>query len=295
MDNPSQVSGARVAWLLLAYFAVALLAGTLLAWPVWRLVDFPFDKVLTRVALLVCAVLLVPLLRQLGLNWRAIGFRGFAMRPFIAWWCLGVALILPPALLVTGVGYRVPDLRALAEPMEVARVAMAGLTGGMLAALLEEALFRGVMLTAFQRLGGTAFALVLSSFLYALVHFVRVRDTPVAEHWWSGLALAAGAFSKLAEPALLWDSFVSLFLLGVLLCLVRLRCHSLYPAIALHAAWVFFLRVYKDITVRDMASAWQWLVGTYDAFNGIAVSVWLLLLLAVLLVLNRAGRVPVWR
>jgi hypothetical protein len=77
-----------------------------------------------------------------------------------------------------------------------------------------------------------------------------------------------------------------------MLCLVRIRTASLLPCIAMHAAWIFFLRVYKEMTGRDVYSPWGWLVGEHDNFTGVVVAIWLLILIIFYWRFSRAAPAP---
>ena len=144
------------------------------------------------------------------------------------------------------------------------------------------------MVTGAARAYGFASAAVLTSFFYALVHFLEAPQeiAPEAIAWYTGWPHALTALLPLLSPKVYWDSFVALFLVGLLLCWVR-REIGLWRCIALHAAWVFAIRVFKEGTVRDIVNPYIGWVGTYDHFVGHLVSVWLLFVFLVL-VLNRA-------
>jgi membrane protease YdiL (CAAX protease family) len=75
--------------------------------------------------------------------------------------------------------------------------------------LVEELLFRGVLLSALLRRLRTAWAVLASAVLFALVHLPEL-------HW-------------------LWYALPNLALLGVALAWLRLRSGSLWPAVIAHA------------------------------------------------------------
>ncbi|HEX8776479.1 MAG TPA: CPBP family intramembrane glutamic endopeptidase [Rhodanobacter sp.] len=76
--------------------------------------------------------------------------------------------------------------------------------------LVEELLFRGVLLSALLRRLRTAWAMLASAALFALVHLPDL-------HW-------------------LWYALPNLALLGVVLAWLRLRSGSLWPAVIAHAS-----------------------------------------------------------
>ena len=85
--------------------------------------------------------------------------------------------------------------------------------------------------------------------------------------------LADGAAEELIQFAL--ESFFALFLLGLLFSWVRER-FSLWACISLHAVWVMSLRIYKELTVRDVVHPMREWVGEYDNFLGEATAFWLI-------------------
>ncbi len=262
------------------YFAASGCIAACVAYPLWHLMPgFEFDKVLSRAAILAAAVLLLPLGRWLALSRAEIGLKDFDGRQFAGYWLLGYLLILPPSVAFVLIDFRVFDVRVLDDIGEASRVALMAVVSGLLVGLFEEVLFRGVLLSLWRRTSAR-WAVVGSSTVYALVHFVESAE-PVSEPGWlSGFAQLSGAFAPLLEPRAYWDSFLGLFLLGVGLCWVRMRTGSLWPCIALHGAFVMFLKIYKDVTIRDIDVPLAWVVGSYDNFVGLLTSLWLVLVLA---------------
>ena len=272
-----------------AYLGASGVLAALIAPLIWPLLDYPFERVLSRLALLIAALLLVPVLRIAALTRSEIGFHGFAAGRFARDWCLGIALILPPAVFFLLIDFRVFDPRVAAEPLEVARVALLGVISGLAIGVFEETLFRGVLLGVWLRVQPKV-AIWGSSAAYALVHFVEADEHAVPDSFWAGFQQLGAAFAPLASPGAYWDSFVGLFLLGVGLAWVRLRTGSLWTSIALHAAFVTFLKVYKDVTIRDIDVPLAWVVGTYDNFVGEATALWLLVILIVAWLWSRQPR-----
>ena len=277
---------------LLLFFVSAALLGATIAWPLWQVSGLPYDKVLSRSVLLATALLMIPFVRIVGLDRQQLGWSPVPLPELGRWWLGGIVLILPPAAMFVGLGFRV--VKPVGAELQIALLsaAMGGLVGGLLAALLEELVFRGALLALVSRFTSVLNAMLLSSILYGLVHFLQHPGIVDSPSWWSGYPAIGKAFVPLANPAQWWDSLLGLSLLGVLLCLVRLRTGSLLPCIALHAAWIFFLRIYKEFAARNIDSPFAWLAGSHDNFTGLLVAAWLLTLILVIRVLdNRTLRV----
>jgi len=146
-----------------------------------------------------------------------------------------------------------------------AGVALALLSAGLIA-FFEELVFRGVV---FQLAGATLRLLpaaVVAALFFAILHFQRVPgnlwsdDTPVGlgtgftVAWWSVAAMA-----RHLDPR----AFAALALAGFALCLVFARSRSLYPAMGLHAGWVWTAQMVR-----------RWVHGNPDAASGHALAVW---------------------
>lgn len=107
-------------------------------------------------------------------------------------------------------------------------------------AVLEEFLFRGVILGLFLRVMRPATAAVLSSLIFAVVHFMKVAKptVEVSVNWLSGFAQMLHIFSGAPPWPLIGWGLLSLFLAGLLLALATLWTRSLFLAIGLHAGWI---------------------------------------------------------
>jgi membrane protease YdiL (CAAX protease family) len=138
--------------------------------------------------------------------------------------------------------------------------------GAVTVALIEEILFRGVLLGIFLRAMRPAPAIALLSFLFAFVHFLqpppmaRVPDPEAAN---AGFVLLGQIFSRFADPLNLVSRFSILATVGVVLAYARYRTASLWLPVGLHAGWVFGIGMFKAATwpVGSLPEAVRWLVG----------------------------------
>lgn len=266
----------------IALMAVAVLGGALLAYPAYSLAhvwgaDWPLHRVANRLAMLVLLVGLVWFLRHMQLANRAdLGyalerrrFVGTALRAL----AIGVLSMLPviALLLLTGVREFRPDLTA----SDVLTVLAKGLLSGLAVAFAEETFFRGAMHSAIRRESGTRLAIGLTAFVYAALHFLsRSRIPHESVEWNSALTLLAQTFSAYADPARIFDSFLALFAVGVLLGLVRERFGNIAACIGLHAGWVWVIAIARELTGRSPDTTWNFLVGSYDGVVGYLVLAW---------------------
>jgi hypothetical protein len=144
---------------------------------------------------------------------------------------------------------------------------------------IEEILFRGGIFGGLRRILHWQLALIASSVIFALVHFLqRVEFTgPIA--WDSGLILLPQMLGGFADFHVLVPGFFNLTLAGFLLGLAYQRTGNLYFSIGLHAGWIFWLKTYAAFTT-DAPRAATWFCGTGKLIDG-----WLaLIVLAVTLV-----------
>ena len=108
--------------------------------------------------------------------------------------------------------------------------------------ILEELLFRGfilgVLLRGFSRLN----ALLMTSALFSIIHFLKApeRTSPnESVNWLSGFVSIGHSFWQFGHPLLLAAGFLTLFAIGCILADARLQTRSLWLPIGLHAGWIF--------------------------------------------------------
>lgn len=138
---------------------------------------------------------------------------------------------------------------------------------GFAIAILEEPLFRGLVLRVFYTGFRPVSGCFLASLFFALAHFKKVEwpeEAPV--HAWAGLQVAAQTVVAFASH-FQWIPFVNLFFAGLLLNFVALRSQSLWPCIGLHAGWVTFRKVYEKLFANPDLTSISW-HGTEHLIDG---------------------------
>ena len=279
-------------------FLLAGLIGALLAYPAYELTatfaSWAFHRVAGRVAMLVLIAELVWVCRHLNLGpARDFGY-GLPWRKFLkvslAWGVAGIATAGVGAAFLLSTHLRVGTL-AFSAP-NFGRIFLIGLSSGVAVALLEETVIRGAMHTAIERESGPWTAALLTAPLFAVLHFfAKVRIAPEDVGWGSGFDLLARSFSPLAQPSLVFDSFLSWLIVGLILSLTRAMTGNIGVAIGLHAGWVVVLRMLQEATTSGEAPAYGFWVGRFDGLLGY----WLLpwgICIALALWLTRARWVP---
>jgi len=116
-------------------------------------------------------------------------------------------------------------------------------------AVLEEFLFRGVLLGFFRQFLAPSLAVLFSSLLFAGVHFVsfpEVARGPVL--WWSGLATLGKIGSGFPSWSLFTAAFLVLFAAGLILGWMTTMTGSLWAAIGLHGTWILGQQLFNSAT-----------------------------------------------
>ena len=119
-------------------------------------------------------------------------------------------------------------------------------------AVIEETLFRGLILGVIRQTAPPRTAVLWVSALFAILHFVKPEGEEVPDvHWYSGFALIPPIFSRFAEPQDILAGFTTLFVLGALLAHSTLRTRSLWLGIGLHAGLVFGKMGFNKLAKRS--------------------------------------------
>ena len=262
---------------------LAGLIGACLAYPAYELTSsfapWPFHRVASRIAMLVLAALLVWLCRHLHLRQKRDFGYGLRWRRFVAvaaWSGLaGMATAGAGAAFLLGTGLRILDPQFTVSVGGFARIFLVGLASGLSVALIEETVFRGAMHTAIEREAGALSAALLSAPLFALLHFfAKARIAADSVGWGSGFDLLRLSFAPLGQPALVFDSFLSWLLVGLILSLTRALTGNIAVAIGLHAGWVVVLRMLQQSTVGGSSPGYAGWVGRFDGLLGYWMLPW---------------------
>lgn len=119
--------------------------------------------------------------------------------------------------------------------------------------ILEEFFFRGALLGIFLRAFRPSIAIVGLSIIFAATHFLTppdhflISDPRSAGAGFEMLSLIAQRFT---QPEAILHSFVSLFLIGVILGVARYGTASLWLPIGLHVGWIFSIKMFGRLAQR---------------------------------------------
>jgi membrane protease YdiL (CAAX protease family) len=152
------------------------------------------------------------------------------------------------------------------HPSFPVKLLAATLTAGMVAAL-EEILFRGALFGSFRRGMPWIGALVVSSMIYAIVHFMQSAKFPGPVTWHSGLELLPQMLAGFGDWRAIIPGFFNLTLAGALLAYAYQRTGNLWFSIGLHGGWIFWLKSYGILT-REVLGSNPWFWGTSRLIDG---------------------------
>jgi len=269
------------------YLCACLVLGALLTYPLMQTgwIAYNPHRVMGRLAQVLILLGLWPFLKAMCLNdSRALGYAVSRPRFLNAlWrsWLLGVALLWVLVLTLLLLEIRLPAGAANGRLPGLVAMSIRALITGLLIGLLEETFFRGALYSAIRRTGGAGPAILWSSILFTLIHFMKPHALPedTALDWLETWQL----FVRVFTDAFQWrhlDSMTALFLVGVFLGLVRERSGHIGWCIGLHAGWVFVIQVIRRLTDGHPSpdAPWVWLVGDYDGVIGWLAAGWIGLL-----------------
>ncbi len=261
------------------YVVAAYALAAILSVPLSEVAGIPQHKFISRGGLLLAALGFWPFLKllklankdDLGYDLPAARFRLDMGKGMV----LGILILLclSAALLAL-------DVRDINQPRFqpwLPKVLLQGLLSGLAVAVIEETFFRGAMFSAILRNGGgSTKAVLLTSMLYAALHFFKPQALPPGSE--PDLAGAVAGYLSAFEHLFRWehlDSFVALFMVGLFLALVRLRSGHIAWSIGLHAGWVLVIKITLAYTHVDPKADLNHLVGTYDNMIGWLAAGWI--------------------
>jgi membrane protease YdiL (CAAX protease family) len=248
--------------------------------------DFPFDRVMRRVILIVTLLLLFLERRRLEIrSLAAIGLKKRAgWKRQLSWgWITGVLSLSCMLVIMLAPGSRrfSPDFTG---PFNLVYELGKAFVSGAVVALIEEVFFRGFILQSLMKDLRKGAAVVAASLFFAIVHFFNAGDMPAL----AGLDVTAGFralvyfFQPLLAPSEVIPGFIGLFLVGIVLACAYIWTGSLYLSIGLHAGWVFAIKG-ESVFLSRAGRVAPWFYGGGEVVTG--VFGWIML--AVVLIILR--------
>lgn len=286
--------------LALAFYLVAVFAGGALLAP-WlyhaiqalapgtQLAEVRFARVVNR-SLLLVALLGIPFyVRASGVRrWADVGVdpRRLRWHRIASGFALGFVSLAAVCAVALGAGARTLSPRT---PGQLAGQFAGALATALLVAVIEELLFRGAIFGGLRRALPWGAALVGSSVIYAIVHFMARPANPAEIDWLSGLRVLPTMLAGMLEPGGLVPAFLNLTLAGMVLGLAYHFTGDILSSIGIHAGWIFWLKFYGYLT-KAVPGTDTVFWGTRKLVDGWLAFVALVVVLAVVTVATRRLR-----
>jgi uncharacterized protein len=248
---------------LLIYFVLVFVGGALLApwlyrftlvlaahhWPAFeKLASNPFYRFVGRAWLGMAVLGLWPLLRSCKMgHWRDLGLKagGRSLAGVLFGFFLGFGSLACVALLAVFMGGRSFNPAHTGGQImgHVSRAALAAI----FVSVIEEFIFRGALFGILRKVQSWPKALLWSSAVYALAHFIQRTGPPGPVDWLSGLAFLPKMFQD-GPPFI--PAVFTLFTAGAILALAYQRTGALFFSMGLHSGWIFWLKSYGFFTMN---------------------------------------------
>jgi len=240
----------------------------------------PINKVISITTQILLVACIYPAMRYLKLTTNDLGFN----RPPVFFkqmgqgFILGFITLIPVFLLLYSLQINVIDETQQWTVTHLLTQLIVSLLLALLISLLEEPLFRGLLLSAYNKNTTTVRAIFISAIYYAALHFLTTKKTISVTNTdlIDTFKLLLVALNNLFNPAIL-SAFCALLMVGLFLGLLRVRENAgLGVCIGCHTAWVWQIKVSKAFFNTNSESPYLYLVSAYDGVIGPLVSVWLL-------------------
>ncbi len=133
------------------------------------------------------------------------------------------------------------------KPLSFGKLLSKALVPALGAGVIEELIFRGLILGLWLRACSVTTACLGSSLMFSFVHFLKPpKGLEIADPgaWYSGFEILGSTLGHFTNPAFFVTEFATLALLGLLLAYCRVRTFSLWLPIGIHAGLVFSLKTF---------------------------------------------------
>jgi hypothetical protein len=181
---------------------------------------------------------------------------------------IGAASLGALALVLHFTGASEPSEKAMPLSKFISKAVIPALGAG----IIEELLFRGLLLGLWLRACSMWSAWLGSSLMFSFVHFLKPpANTIIADpnSWHSGFEILGGTLGHFAHPLFFVTDFATLAALGLLLAWCRTRTASLWLPIGIHAGLVFALKTFSLTQQLNPESPLHpWFIGS-DLKSGI--------------------------
>ena len=189
----------------------------------------PFRKIISKSTQLFLVLSIFPAMAYLKINKEELGFapRPVFLKQLLQGFGLGFMTLMPVFIAQYVLKINVIDEAHIWTFGLVARNMAISLLLALIISLIEEPLFRGILLVGLNKKLPVMAAILISSTYYAALHFLSSKtDIPVQElNLFSGFKLLGEAVANLLNPNIL-SAFFALLLVGIFLGVLRTQIKS---------------------------------------------------------------------
>ncbi len=247
-------------------------------------------KMMIRLSQIMLLLSIFPISKWLNLNAKILGYAPFKLM-FIQFWRgfgLSLLILLPVFFALNFLGVHSIDMTKAWTVGWILKKLSVAFGLALLIGIVEESVFRGLLLTSLKKYLSAFSAVFISAVYYAGLHFLDSKS-PVSDETLS----ISGSFQLLSEAYhnvfAMQDptAFLALCAVGLFLGVLRLRGDiNLATCIGCHAGWVFQIRMSKSTSIVDFKTPYSFLVSHYDGVIGLFVACWLLIFLAIMVAMS---------
>jgi len=268
--------------ILLAIVSTACLLG----YPVTLVLGDPsiLRKIIHRLTQIFLVLSIFPAMAYLKLKKEDLGFtaKSVFLKQLQQGFGIGLVTLMPIFIILYVLGVNVADT---SQPWTVGFMAEKMIMSLLLALLIgvvEESVFRGMLLAGLKKNMPVFAAILISSAYFAALHFLDSKtEIPRQQlNVFSGFILLGEAIENVLNPKNA-SAFFSLLMVGAFLAVLRTQIkESLGLCIGCHAGWVWQIKVSGSLFNTDYSSEYLYLVSSYNYVVGPLVTGWLFLAVA---------------
>ncbi len=239
-----------------------------------------FRQILTRLTQIFLLLSIFPMMKYLRIDKVALGFP--------SWWVflkqlpqgfgLGFIVLTPVFIVLSLLNINQIDYKQEWVVDLLVKNAIMYLLMALLISVIEETLFRGMVLVGLKKKLPVQVAIFLTAIYYAGLHFLIIKTNLSVQdiNFFSGFRLLGEAVSNLLNLNNL-PAFFALLMVGIFLGVLRTQVtSSLGLCIGCHTCWVWQIKMNKKFFNTDFSSEYHYLVSSYDGVIGPLVTGWLL-------------------
>lgn len=242
----------------------------------------PFRQILTRSTQLFLVLSIFPIMAYLKVNKEELGFApiGVLSKQLLQGFGLGFIVLIPVLVVLYVLKITVYKGQFWTVGLMINAMTM-NLLVALLISVIEETLFRGIVLVGLKRKLPVIAAIILTSTYYAGLHFLSIKTNLAVQDITitSGFLMLGEAVGNLFRLASV-PAFFALLMVGIFLGVLRTQKKiSLGLCIGCHTSWVWLIKINKKLFNTDFSGQYHYLVSSYDGIIGPLVGGWIMIVI----------------